>query len=288
MIMNHSFDEIVWEEQSAEGEELLQKADGAVITAMKGGLEAEVQRVTLGSTELVLKSWNRDSRPDIPLQYKVLEQLYRQGCAVSRPYAWGVDAAGHQVLLMSYDGKPVRKVNAAGLTAIARNLLNIHKLDLNTLNGVHVPSYEFTDYFFPEWGKQPEIRALAQKLAAQAELTSQHLIHGDYHLGNVLEADGNYTIIDWTNVQLGDPRYDIAWSILLLRVYAGERYAGTYQKAFLNADSCTPAELELFGALAALRWLQLHRTSGVPLKPGTLGVMRKLMQQNAHLPDTWL
>lgn len=286
--MNHRLGEIEWKEQSAEGEELLRKADRAVITSMKGGLEAEVQRVTLGSTELVLKSWNRESRPDIPLQYKVLEQLYRQGCAVSRPYAWGMDAAGHQVLLMSYDGMPVLKVNAAGLTAIAQNLLSIHKLDLNALDGVHVPSYEFTDYFFPEWGEQPEIRALAQKLADQAEMTSRHLIHGDYHLGNVLEADGGYTIIDWTNVQLGDPRYDIAWSILLLRVYAGERYAGTYQQAFLTAGSCTPAELKLFEALAALRWLQLHRTTGVPLKPGTLAVMRTLMQQNVFLPGDLL
>lgn len=286
--MNHSFDEIVWKEQSAEGEKLLRKADGAVITSMKGGLEAEVQRVSLGDTELVLKSWNRESRPDIPLQYKVLERLYSQGCAVSRPYAWGVDAAGHQVLLMSYDGMPVRKVNTAGLTAIAQNLLDIHKLDLDILDGAHVPSYEFIDYFFPEWGQQPEIRALVRKLAAQAEITSDHLIHGDYHLGNVLESAGQYTIIDWTNVQLGDPRYDIAWSILLLRVYAGERYAGIYQTAFLNTGSCTMAELELFGALAALRWLQLHRTTGVPLHRNTLAVMRTLMQQNRHLPDSWL
>lgn len=286
--MNHKLDEIGWRDQSAEGEELLKKASGAVITSMKGGLEAEVQRVTIGDTELVLKSWNRESRPDIPLQYKVLEQLYRQGCSVSRPYAWGVDAEGYQVLLMSSDGMPVLKVNAAGLTAIAQNLLDIHKLDLNALDGVHVPSYKFTDYFFPEWGKQPEIRALAQKLADQAEMTSRHLIHGDYHLGNVLETNGKYTIIDWTNVQLGDPRYDIAWSILLLRVYAGERYAGTYQMAFLNAGSCTPAELELFEALAALRWLQLHRTTGVPLHRNTLAVMRRLMQQNAFLPGELL
>ncbi|WP_340024154.1 aminoglycoside phosphotransferase family protein [Paenibacillus sp. FSL K6-1096] len=283
--MKYRLGDIDWKEQSAEGEKLLRKADGAVLTSMQGGLEAEVQRVKLGDTELVLKSWNRESRPDIPLQYKVLERLYSQGCAVSNPYAWGVDAEGYHVLLMSYDGTPVRKVNAAGLAAIAHNLLNIHKLDLNTLDGVHVPSYEFIDYFFPEWGQQPEIRALAGKLIAQAEITPDRLIHGDYHLGNVLESAGQYTIIDWTNVQLGDPRYDIAWSILLLRVYAGERYAGIYQRAFLTSGSCTPAELVLFEALASLRWLQLHRTTGVPLHRNTLTVMRALMQQNVFLPD---
>ncbi|MEK3905267.1 phosphotransferase family protein [Paenibacillus sp. FSL R7-0179] len=283
--MSYRLGEIEWKEQSAEGEELLKLASGAVITAMKGGLEAEVQRVTLGDTELVLKSWNRDSRPDISLQYKVLEQLFRQGCAVSRPYAWGLDAEGHQVLLTSFDGTPVKKVNAASLTAIAANLLDVHKLEIDSSSSLKVPSYDFTDYFFPAWAEQPEIRALVQELAERGKLTAHQLIHGDYHLGNILESSGKFTIIDWTNVQLGDPRYDIAWSILLFRVYLSERNASVYRSAFAASSSYSPEELELFEALAALRWLQLHRTTGVPVQRNTLKVVRELMRQNRYVPD---
>lgn len=233
----------------------------------------------------MLKIWNRESRPDVSIQYQVLEQLVRQGCAVSRPYAWGLDTEGHQVLLTSFDGIPVKKVSAGSLTAIAANLLDVHKLQIDSSSGLKVPAYDFADYFFPAWAEQPEIRTLAQELAEQAGLTALKLIHGDYHLGNILEASGTFTIIDWTNVQLGDPRYDIAWSILLFRVYLSERNASVYRSAFAAISSYSPAELELFEALAALRWLQLHRTTGVPVQRNTLKVVRELMRQNRYVPD---
>ncbi|NQX46130.1 aminoglycoside phosphotransferase family protein [Paenibacillus tritici] len=284
--MNNVLSSIRWQEQSTEGEGLLAQAGEAVITPMKGGLEAEVHRITLPETELVLKIWNRESRPDISIQYKVLQQLYRQDCAVSQPYAWGLDPEQNQVLLTSFDGEPVKKVNASSLKVIAQNLRDIHKLQLDSSTGLHVPAYDFAEYFFPAWAEQPELRTLALELAGQAGITAHHLIHGDYHLGNILEASGAFTIIDWTNAQLGDPRYDIAWSIFLFGVYAGERNATAYRSAFAASSSYSPAELELFEALAALRWLQLHRTTGVPLQLNTLPVVRTLLRQNRYVPDS--
>ncbi|MEK3878316.1 aminoglycoside phosphotransferase family protein [Paenibacillus sp. FSL M7-0420] len=284
--MNNVLSDIRWQEQGEDSGGLLARLEEAVVTPMKGGLEAEVCGITLPEMKLVLKIWNRESRPDISIQYQVLEQMLRQGCAVSRPYAWGLDAEDHQVLLTSFDGIPVKKVNAASLTAIAANLLDVHKLEIDSSSGLKVPRYNFADYFFPAWAEQPEIRTLALELAERAELTAHQLIHGDYHLGNILEAAGAFTIIDWTNVQLGDPRYDIAWSILLFRVYAGERFAGVYRSAFIDQSSYSPAELERFEALAALRWLQLHRTTGVPVQRNTLKVIRTLMRENRYVPDS--
>ncbi|WP_342546632.1 aminoglycoside phosphotransferase family protein [Paenibacillus sp. FSL P2-0089] len=284
--MNNVLSDIRWQEQGADSERLLTRLEEAAVTPMKGGLEAEVCRITLPDTKLVLKIWNRQSRPDISIQYQVLEQLFRQGCAVSQPYAWGLDAKDHQVLLTSFDGMPVKKVNAASLTAIAANLLDVHKLHIDSASGLKVPAYDFADYFFPAWAEQPEIRTLAQELAERGKLTAHQLIHGDYHLGNILEAAGVFTIIDWTNVQLGDPRYDIAWSILLFRVYLSERNASLYQSAFAANSRYSPAELELFEALAALRWLQLHRTTGVPIQRNTLKAIRALMRENRYVPDS--
>lgn len=283
--MNNMLSNVRWKDQSTECESILGNAGKAVITPLKGGLEAEVYKVTLPDKELVFKIWNRDSRPDISLQYKVLEQMYRQGRAVSQPYAWGLDPGDNQVLLTSFDGVPLTEANTSVLTAIAANLLDIHKLPTDSLSSINVPAYDFADYFFPEWGDQPEIRELALGLADKAGITSHHLIHGDYHAGNILEAAGAYTIIDWTNVQLGDPRYDIAWSILIIRVYAGEQYAEVYRSAFLAKSSYTAAELELFEALACLRWLQLYRTTGIPVFQDTLSVVQTILQRNSYLPE---
>ncbi|MEK4327954.1 aminoglycoside phosphotransferase family protein [Paenibacillus sp. FSL R7-0297] len=283
--MNNILSNVRWKDRSTECELLLGNAGEAVITPLKGGLEAEVYKVTMPDTELVFKIWNRDSRPDISLQYKVLEQMYRHGCAVSQPYAWGLDPEDNQVLLTSFDGVPLKEANPSILTAIAENLLDIHNLPGESLTRINVPAYDFADYFFPEWGGQPEIRRLALGLADKAGITSHHLIHGDYHAGNILEAAGSYTIIDWTNVQLGDPRYDIAWSILILRIYAGEQYSEVYRAAFLAKSSYSAAELELFEALACLRWLQLHRTTGIPVFQDTLSVVQTVLRRNSYLPE---
>ncbi|MEK3792960.1 aminoglycoside phosphotransferase family protein [Paenibacillus sp. FSL R7-0204] len=284
--MNNVLSGIRWQEQGADSERLLARLEEAAVTPMKGGLEAEVCGITLPDRKLVLKIWNRESRPDVSIQYQVLEQLFRQGCAVSQPYAWGLDAEGHQVLLTSFDGMPVKKVNADSLSAIAANLLDVHKLHIDSASGLKVPAYDFADYFFPAWAEQPEIRTLAQELAERGKLTAHQLIHGDYHLGNILEASGAFTIIDWTNVQLGDPRYDISWSILLFRVYLAERNASLYRSAFAANSRYSPAELELFEALAALRWLQLHRTTGVPIQRNTLKAIRALIRENRYVPDS--
>ena len=40
-------------------------------------------------------------------------------------------------------------------------------------------------------------------------------MHGDYRLGNFLEADGRITaILDWELVHLGDPVEDLGWAML--------------------------------------------------------------------------
>lgn len=286
VLMSNVLSGIRWVEQSAEWKELCADS-AAVITPMKGGLEAEVHRITLPQTELVLKIWNRESRPDISVQYKMLEQMHRRKLAVSRPWAWGVDEANHQVLLTGYDGVPVRKVNPAILASMADILLDIHKFPVEALSGVNVPVYDFAGYFFFAIEAYPEIRELALALTEQAGVTHNHLIHADYHPGNILEADGEsgYTVIDWTNVQLGDPRYDIAWSVILIRIYISARYADGYRGRFLDSGACTAAELELFEALACLRWLQLHRTTGIPLERNTIRNVRSIITRNTYLPD---
>lgn len=286
--MNNILSGIQWRNQSAECEVLLERAAEAGITALKGGLEAEVFHITLPDTELVFKIWNRESRPDVSLQYKVLEQMYLEGLAVSRPYGWGIDPDQNQVLLTSFDGLPIKKLNTPSLKTIAGILLDIHKVPFESWANTELPCYDFADYFFPEWAGLPEIRNLALELADKAGMTRHNLIHGDYNLGNILETRGAYTVIDWTNVQLGDPRYDIAWSIVLIRIYVRERYASVYRSAFLAKSNYTEAELELFEALACLRWLQLHRTTGIPLGPDTLSTVRAIIQQNEYLPDTLL
>ena len=66
------------------------------------------------------------------------------------------------------------------------------------------------------------------------------MIHGDYNLGNILDNwtfTDTYTIIDWTNGQYGDPRYDMAWSVFLITVYNGRSYGDMYRAQFARSAS---------------------------------------------------
>jgi aminoglycoside phosphotransferase (APT) family kinase protein len=48
-------------------------------------------------------------------------------------------------------------------------------------------------------------------------------IHWDFHPANlILRPDGTACVIDWTQIQVSDPRFDLGWSLLLIDGYAGE------------------------------------------------------------------
>jgi len=50
-------------------------------------------------------------------------------------------------------------------------------------------------------------------------------VHWDFHPGNViLKPDGSYIVIDWTQIQVSDPRFDIGWTLLLAGGYSGDEF----------------------------------------------------------------
>ncbi len=52
------------------------------------------------------------------------------------------------------------------------------------------------------------------------------LVHWDYHHENLLmDGQGQATVIDWTQFQATDARFDLAWTLTLVRSYAGDRAA---------------------------------------------------------------
>jgi len=111
------------------------------------------------------------------------------------------------------------------------------------------------------------------------------IIHGDFNLGNILEENGQYTVIDWTNGQLGDPRYDLAWACLLLRIYLSDSKSLTFLYKYQEELPVETDELVIFEALACLRWLLLDRTTGVPKHTDTMKKVRKIVRDNRYLNE---
>jgi aminoglycoside phosphotransferase (APT) family kinase protein len=89
-------------------------------------------------------------------------------------------------------------------------------------------------------------------------------IHGDFNLGNILVDHTSYTMIDWTNAQMGDRRYDLSWAGFLLRIYSGTQLYQSFLNTYLKEIPTSSEDIERFEAIACLRWLLLNRIAVLP------------------------
>jgi aminoglycoside phosphotransferase (APT) family kinase protein len=281
--MNDPIKSVTWVKKSKELDSLLEHSSLLTIVPLDSGLEAEVIRICMAESSYVLKLWNRNSKPDVKRQFKLLEALHNRGLSVSQPLGWGLDSNKNQVLLTHFDGVPIGKVNKSILTELAKILTNIHRFPTGDLDTSVLQKYDFISYFYPAIEDHLDIKNLLTKLLESTFMKQECIIHGDYNLGNILEAEGKFTIIDWTNGQLGDPRYDIAWSIVLMRIYVGERYGSVYLSAYLKQNQYSIIELELFEAIACLRWILLNRIAILPKGSDTIIRVKSILKNNKHL-----
>ncbi len=280
--------EINWVEKSNTLEVLLEHEGSFHAVSLDSGLEAEVMKIAAPTADYVLKVWNKASKPNVHAQYQILSALFTHGSSVSEPVGWGTNRNGDSTLLTSYDGMPVQTVDPGKLAKLVQILADIHKLPLEDFIGDRLPRYEFIDYFFPRIEEHPDIRILLEELLQRADMKPSCLIHGDYHLGNILETKDKLTVIDWTNAQWGDPRYDVAWSIIIMWIFASEEQADMYRAACCAEYRYEEHDLELFEAIACLRGIMLFKANDEPIGHHIIARFRSILSKNEYLNDQLL
>ncbi|MCM3206247.1 aminoglycoside phosphotransferase family protein [Paenibacillus illinoisensis] len=265
---------------------------GYDVIPLSPGLEADVMKIVFDDQPYVLKIWNKDSKPNVGNQYKLLSKLRHNGICVSTPYGWGRDKEHNQVLLTSYDGVPVTELTSSKLAHLAQHLMEVHRFPLNEAgagqDGAYISRYDFVGYFFPSIELYEDISTHLSYLLQRVQLRQDCLIHGDYNLGNILEMEDDYTIIDWTNGQLGDPRYDVAWSVFLITIYNGESYGEMYCAEFRRTASYSLEDEGFFEAMACLRWILLSRVTDVPMGPNVMQRVHRIAIHNPYLNESLL
>jgi len=286
--MDNLIRDIGWVERNELIDSISANEDLLTIEPLNSGLEAEVYRIQSAGSSFVLKIWNRTSKPNVELQYKLLKELYSQGIPVSRPLGWGLDKDMNSVLLTSFDGCPVMKVNKPTITMLSKILSDIHMLSIEDMDSSLLRKHDFIRYFYPSIEQHDDIKTLLKELIPRSGMKQDQIIHGDFNLGNVLLAEGKYTIIDWTNAQLGDPRYDIAWSVSLMKIYVSERLGSLYLQSFLSERQYTFEEMELYEAIACLRWVLLNRVADLPKGKDTISRVRNILKNNQYINESFL
>lgn len=80
--------------------------------------------------------------------------------------------------------------------------------------------------------------------------------HQDFHPGNVLVSEGDRTfVIDWTSFEVTDPRFDLAWTLMLAHAYGIPGLRDQIFQGYQHYAGRSVEQIEAFEAIACARRL---------------------------------
>lgn len=278
---------INWVEKDPVLDALLARNSAFTLLPMTQGNEGEVSKLCSGETCFILKVWNKSSKPNIAFQYQLLSGLYEQGLSVSKPLGWGkTDSEQKDSVLLTYDdGGELQNYSHEKMKEIAVILDQIHRLDADKLLPLGIPKHDFFSYFYSGIEQYPDLQEVVTDLLSSTSIKQDNLIHGDFHLNNLVEKDGRVTVIDWTNAQLGDVRYDFAWSYFLKRIYMPSFLAESFAEAYLSLCPIQEEDQYKFEAFACMRWTLLYRNAFTPEGPNLIDRVKEIAGINPFLKE---
>jgi len=273
----------------------------------KQGLSSAMYLLRIGiadgpGEDLLLRLYVNDGKKALR-EFKILRFLRSRGLPVPRVYA--VEGSGKVLSRPFMIMEKISEIPAKGkrdvVDAAAMSLVKVHSIDVGELEGIierrgEYPLWELRDLkammilsMFLTL-KPPVTFAKYWKYAKGLELEgkslkpSLSLIHGDYGLDNVVYSYGGAYVVDWENVEIAEPTFDVAYACNMLDF--DDKLAGRSESrlsdAFLNAYrkyGGTTRDLEFYKRLAALKLLLLIEILTFPglmlLLVGGLGKIMK-------------
>jgi aminoglycoside phosphotransferase (APT) family kinase protein len=107
-------------------------------------------------------------------------------------------------------------------------------------------------------------------------------VHWDFHPANLLlRADGSATVIDWTQIQVSDPRFDLAWTLMLVGAAEGWVWRDRILAEYERLAGAPIQELEWFEVAACGKRLFSVMVSfaagpeALGMRPEAIELMRK-------------
>lgn len=264
--------DIRWIERTATFQRWLAQNPAAVPQVLHESREATIWVLPTGAAPVyVIKRWTPGRWVDARANYRLLHSLGSLGLPAVAPVGWGYDGEDGQLLAMQYAGHPVDRASQVDIEAFGRTLGSIHAAPLDQLDlAPPADSSVFFDRlrerFFDGVEAFEDLTALLHQARRQLPSLETVLIHGDYHLGNVARGAAGLSVLDWSEAQLGDWRYDLAWAELLTLIYTGPRAQDIFMEAYVSASGRSLRQgLRPYEIVAAIRWLLLSRTAPFPV-----------------------
>lgn len=224
--------------------------------------------------------------------------------ALGRPFLIMQRASGEQLwpLLLRRDAPP----DATHLARFCALMVQLHTLDWNGPaddERARLPRREVAEQLAylagfavrnpldgiadgMEWLRSRQDRVSAIPLA---------MLHWDFHPANVLFAPpAQYTVIDWTQAEFSDPRFDLAWTVVLVGSQASWQAAKMIQTGYVAQGGSWGDDLDFFEAAACLKRLfsvliaLAHGAEALGMRPSAERIMVEQLDRIAQVYGRWL
>ena len=144
-------------------------------------------------------------------------------------------------------------------------------------------------------------RALQWLVAASKTITPQPLglVHWDFHHENILvDATGKAWVIDWTQLQATDVRFDLAWTLVLLASEREPATAEAVRTGYLGLrgwdEAAVEEEMNFFEAAACAKRMvsvllsMRYGADSLGMRPGAEAIMANHLSRIAWVYQRWL
>lgn len=141
-------------------------------------------------------------------------------------------------------------------------------------------------------GLEPPLRWLEERAARVAPI-AEGFVHWDYHPANVIVRDtGALVVIDWTQAEVTDPRFDLAWTLVVVGSQSGwelrDLILGRYEQ--VRGPVADLAWFELYACARRLYSVVISLHAGpesLGMRPGAAELMLKHVPALTRLYELW-
>jgi aminoglycoside phosphotransferase (APT) family kinase protein len=211
-------------------------------------------------------------------EFNCLEKLLGAGYPVPRPFLLETEHSPVErpFIVMEYIkgevmwdllGKAPADCQAQLLDQFCRLFVQLHKLDWKQFDDCLPSDDPF--YFIDQWlDEAPRIlqnfpivagSPFLEWVAARRGLLAcayPSPVHQDFHPGNILVIpDDGAKVIDWTNFAVTDPRFDLAWTLMLAHAYGWPGLRDQILQGYQRHAGKPVEQIEVFEAIACARRL---------------------------------
>ncbi len=97
------------------------------------------------------------------------------------------------------------------------------------------------------------------------------VVHWDFHPENVLYAPGQPHVVDWTQIDVSDPRFDVAWTLMLVGASEGAGWREAILERYEHHAGARIESLEFFDVAVSVKRLYSVAVS-LEVGPEALGM----------------